>query len=357
MKDDRLQKNTKKTGETGVLHLVRLAYDAALSNDSWPLFLKSLASSVNACSAMLRVINHKTGVVYFSETFNYGPPPHESCCNHFIHIDRYKSTQETAPTNENGTTITHIRLCRDRRTGDYRPEELSLLCLVLPHVVRATQIYRVIGAASYRQELAESILNQMRIGIILMDAQARPIFANCMTERLIDASFGMLGFSPDGLIIKNSKSAIRLYQLIAEAISTVSDKNYRTGGAMRIACCEGSFMQLHVVPLPLRRRHDPGFMAPSVCVAVFLSLPGSICLPWQEIAAYHGLTQAEAKLAAALANGESQREIAGRMGISIHTIRTQIKSIFAKTGTKRQSELVALLLQGVLVALRRENQW
>lgn len=55
------------------------------------------------------------------------------------------------------------------------------------------------------------------------------------------------------------------------------------------------------------------------------------------------LTEAEARLAAQLATGESLEIVAERLGIAKETSRSQLKSIFAKTGTHRQSELVAIL--------------
>jgi DNA-binding CsgD family transcriptional regulator len=56
-----------------------------------------------------------------------------------------------------------------------------------------------------------------------------------------------------------------------------------------------------------------------------------------------GLTKAEAKLAARLACGETIEDIAEEHGVSISTARVQLKSIFTKTGTSRQAELVSLL--------------
>ncbi|MCE9521753.1 MAG: alpha/beta fold hydrolase [Alphaproteobacteria bacterium] len=56
-----------------------------------------------------------------------------------------------------------------------------------------------------------------------------------------------------------------------------------------------------------------------------------------------GLTAAEARLAAKLVQGLQLSECAASLGISTHTARTQLKNIFAKTGTKRQSELLRLL--------------
>ena len=55
------------------------------------------------------------------------------------------------------------------------------------------------------------------------------------------------------------------------------------------------------------------------------------------------LTQAEARLATQLARGESLENVADQFGIGKETARSQLKSIFAKTGVHRQAELVAVL--------------
>ena len=57
------------------------------------------------------------------------------------------------------------------------------------------------------------------------------------------------------------------------------------------------------------------------------------------------LTPAEAKLACVIARGASPGIVARELKISRETARDQLKSVFAKTGTHRQSELVALILQ------------
>jgi DNA-binding CsgD family transcriptional regulator len=57
------------------------------------------------------------------------------------------------------------------------------------------------------------------------------------------------------------------------------------------------------------------------------------------------LTPAQAKLACVIARGASPEIAAGELKISRETARNQLKSVFAKTDTHRQSELVALILQ------------
>ena len=56
-----------------------------------------------------------------------------------------------------------------------------------------------------------------------------------------------------------------------------------------------------------------------------------------------GLTPAEARLASIIAEGLSPERAAEELAISKATARNQLKAIFAKTGSHRQSELVALL--------------
>jgi DNA-binding CsgD family transcriptional regulator len=56
-----------------------------------------------------------------------------------------------------------------------------------------------------------------------------------------------------------------------------------------------------------------------------------------------GLTPAEAKLAIEIAAGQSLDDIAEAHHVSVATARKQLASVFAKTYTHRQAELVALL--------------
>jgi len=55
-----------------------------------------------------------------------------------------------------------------------------------------------------------------------------------------------------------------------------------------------------------------------------------------------GLSPAETRLAALIATGVSPKQAAEQIGIARETARSQLKSVFAKTGTHRQSELVFL---------------
>lgn len=55
------------------------------------------------------------------------------------------------------------------------------------------------------------------------------------------------------------------------------------------------------------------------------------------------LTPAEAKVAIEICSGKTLSEVASSAKLSNATLRTQLSSVFSKTQTRRQSELVALL--------------
>lgn len=65
-----------------------------------------------------------------------------------------------------------------------------------------------------------------------------------------------------------------------------------------------------------------------------------------------GLTKAEAKIAQMLAPGASLTEISSALDVKVSTVRIHLKAIFWKTGTRRQSELVALLANLAPLKLR-----
>jgi DNA-binding CsgD family transcriptional regulator len=59
-----------------------------------------------------------------------------------------------------------------------------------------------------------------------------------------------------------------------------------------------------------------------------------------------GLTHMEARVTARLATGLSVKEIADALGIRVSTVRTHLKSAYAKTGCHGQTDLIRLVLTG-----------
>jgi len=60
-----------------------------------------------------------------------------------------------------------------------------------------------------------------------------------------------------------------------------------------------------------------------------------------EFIARHRITPAEWRVALRIADGRSPVQIADDLSVSLTTVRTHIRSLFGKTGTRRQAQLVA----------------
>lgn len=107
---------------------------------------------------------------------------------------------------------------------------------------------------------------------------------------------------------------------------------------------------LHILPIR-RAAHDIFNSASVLLIATPVLAPNA---PMAEL--LHGLfdlTASEARVARSLAGGTTLTQIASQLGLSRETVRTQLKSVLAKTGTSRQSELVGLLSSTTSLPLRR----
>jgi DNA-binding CsgD family transcriptional regulator len=81
--------------------------------------------------------------------------------------------------------------------------------------------------------------------------------------------------------------------------------------------------------------------------AIFCSDPDAVAGTLsQRLEAMYRMTPAEAHLAEALVNGQSLKQYAEARSTSMNTVRTQLKAAAAKTGAKRQADLVRIVLTG-----------
>jgi DNA-binding CsgD family transcriptional regulator len=107
----------------------------------------------------------------------------------------------------------------------------------------------------------------------------------------------------------------------------------------------GDRRPLHVWAVPLLRASS-GLLVPASeadVMVIVIDPELSMAPPIDALKALYGLTDAEARLTKGLLHGERLEDYAARAGISMNTARTHLKSVFAKTDTDRQAELMRLL--------------
>lgn len=378
------------TTEETAFELIALTYDAALAPEKWRAFMERFAKALDARSVGLREVDYDAGQVRLFETTGFDPAYVAAYRQHFVHLDSLAPFYTHAPIHavmtgdeivpwerqrktefgndyliaQNirhlmGTILMrdgnrHLLLGVQREFGQpaFEEEDRRLIGLVAPHVARAVQIRRQMAEVTAHKHWAWSALDGLRVGVILLDDRGRPLFLNRAAERLSSGRNGFVA-GREGLALPSAADTARLRRLIADAASLAAGHGMAAGGCLRVhATADAAVaLQFQVIPLPQGLSERPWAQSPSAgngSVAVFVSTAGGPRLSAERVAAMHGLTRAEARLAATLAKGSSLEEAAAALSISIHTVRSQLKSVFAKTGVTRQAELIALLLADML---------
>ena len=374
--------------EETALELIEFAYDAALAPEKWSAFMERLVKAMGARSAMLREVNYEAGNVGLYETVGHDPAFLTAYREHFVHLDCFAPTFNNLPI---GAVITgdeavpweqqrkteffndyvlaqnlrhlmgsvlarnnrhHLQfgLQREEGQGAYDADDRRLIRLITPHMARAIQIHRQMAEVTTQKHWALSALDRLRVGVILLDGRGRPVHLNRAAELLAIEHNGFVA-GRDGLTLPSTKETAQLRRLIGDAASSATGRGSGVGGCLHVRMSEsgGEKMQFQVIPLPLGLSERPWEQSlPGGCVAVFISVPGGPQLSCDRVAAMHGLTPAESKLASMLAKGMSLEQAAEALSVSIQTVRSHLKSIFAKTGVTRQGALIALLLADIL---------
>lgn len=251
-----------------------------------------------------------------------------------------------------GANFSSISIFRPVRSQPFGEEERKFLLLLVPHLQRAFQLHNRIQGLERKGNAAGEALDHLQQGVVLLDAKGHVRLVNRAATALF-AREKSLKLTSSGLIAAVPSENRELRRLMEGAIATDDRNGMDSGGAMLISR-DGFRNPLQVLVTPLRTKTiHIGKDLP--VAAIFISDPDSDPVSNSTVfAQLFGLTRAETRLAQILAAGQSMKDAAARLGVAQSTLRSQLKSIFAKTNTNRQGELVRLLLLAPIRMARAE---
>jgi DNA-binding CsgD family transcriptional regulator len=203
---------------------------------------------------------------------------------------------------------------------------------------RLIDIAAVSGARGSAASFPTAMLNAMRLPAIALDRDGFVVDVNTAAEAAFDNNIKIR----DRRLFVRDPDSRNLIKDAIDQLSGPSDSNFLPLEPVIVP-------RMDKLPVIVRIWPFEGPEVPSAQeVRVLLTLnalgprPGP---PTAIIAKTFRLTHSEAKLACIVARGASPDIAARELKISRQTARSQLKSVFAKTDTHRQSELVALLFQ------------
>ncbi|MCI0736541.1 MAG: helix-turn-helix transcriptional regulator, partial [Beijerinckiaceae bacterium] len=219
------------------------------------------------------------------------------------------------------------------------PAEWRLLQALAPHLKRAASIHQLVARTRATADTLESAFEAAGFAIFLLSADSRVIFANAKAEGLVRRCAG-LWYEQGRLAFASPALSARLHAIAREA-ARQGRKDVESGDTLEInRGHDHSPLLAHVFPVA-RTRAASLFDHDRPVVAVFVVDPderfGAVL---SRFAKQFGLTEAEKGLVAELLRGHGLLAAATRLNITEGTARTHAKRVFAKTGTRRQAELI-----------------
>ena len=224
---------------------------------------------------------------------------------------------------------------RSEREGAFERQELNLLDTTAPHVMRAANISNLLARADCQVLGLETATDSLNFGLLLLDEQYRIVFANAIAEDVLGSGALTSGVS-GGLTTSPANNVGKLRDFLDRL------GHARDACSTRLTRSNQQVLSLIGLRLPERRKETFSLHHNAKSV-VFVFTETTTPAPARLMAGLFKLTPAEMALAEALAAGQTLTEYAERVGVSRNTLRTQLRSIFDKTDTKRQSELTRLL--------------
>lgn len=185
----------------------------------------------------------------------------------------------------------------------------------------------------------EWVLDALPIGYVLVQADARVVKANRLARAILEEERGL--------------------RVRAGILEACDPEQSGVALAAAIRCASGGHgAQPPVGIVRVRRRH--GRPVSAIVVGVQSSIHPAHPISLAAVLVAEGdagieqsrhllrelydLTPREVDIAAGLLHGYAVGEIARRLGVSVHTVRTHVKHLLAKTRTTAQPELVRVLL-------------
>ena len=359
--------------DSEIQELVKLTYEAAVDPSRWNDFLRLFSEAIHAPSTVFLIHDNRYPKANASAALGIDPAWIKSYQDYFVTInpwladrpfrrgivaagEQILNDRELVRTEfyndflrpqdwfyscgvliaQDQLTTSEISVIRSRRAGSFNSNEVALFEYLAPHLQCAVRIHNRIAGLESGLNAAAAALDRFPTGIVAVDADAKVILTNLAADAILKREDGLI--SRSGLRAANRQQTAKLRNAIAAACMRRDSESvvqvYRPSGLKPF--------EVLVCPLP----SDSSLRKGRAAAVLFITDPeAEAALDSRKLRELFGLTPAEIRLSIGLVKGKSVAEYAREAGISSNTARTHIKRIYAKTGVRRQSELVRLLLK------------
>jgi DNA-binding CsgD family transcriptional regulator len=373
--------------------LVGTLYDAALDPSLCAKALRQAAAYVGGVSASVyaKNIDAKTGVMfqndgaidqryvdlYFEKYVKLDPMTpglqlvevgEPISTNDVIPYDDFLKTRFYKEWGKPQHLCDHLSVVLDRSAADvalfgvFRHEREGLvdepmrrrMSLIAPHVRRVVRIGRVIDFKSAATTVLTSVLDGIAAGVILMDKSGSIVHANVAAAAMLQAK-DVLHAIEGRLRAADPQADHRLWTMFSEvAREPVAIIEFKTV-SIPIEGRDGKRYVAHILPLTSGARRAAAKSLRAVAALFVQSAAFDAPAPPTVLAKAYGLTPTEMRVLLTVVEMGDAPAAAAALGMARQTVKTHLRSLYAKTGAHRQADLVKLFAAYMSPLVPSEN--
>ncbi|HEY5930936.1 MAG TPA: helix-turn-helix transcriptional regulator [Burkholderiales bacterium] len=242
--------------------------------------------------------------------------------------------------------ITIISLVRPHSAEDFDTAAIERCRVLMPHLQRASMIrFQAQHAGSMLGGLSD-VADRSIVAMLLLERDGKVKFANT-AARAMAADGDAWSLRGAQFEVANRNDDAALQRLIAGATGALLEIGAPRGGVQRLARSSGK-ASYTVTVAPVQR--DTSWIGNEPMALVLISDPDLTPVPSREMLhQLFGLSASETRVAERLMMGDSPEQAAAFLNVKTTTVRWHLVSMYRKTGTNRQAELVRLLLSLAMI--------
>lgn len=242
---------------------------------------------------------------------------------------------------QHGTLPVLCSFFRDVHEPPFTLADRERLALLAPHLSRSIGIMRRLLQCERMAMAGTAALDRLRHGVLFLDESAKVVFENKAANALLNAR--------DALVRHNC-----LYPIVGYTIGARDAACQETLAAALAGTLQGDLASEQVIVIPRPSGRSPLIVKcatsgrvgnGSAAATIFIVDMGSPTRVEAELLARaFNLSRGEARVAVTMASAGAVGEIAQTMCLSANTVKTHLKSIYAKTGITHRSELMKAIV-------------
>jgi len=368
--------------------LVSHIYDAALDENQWSDVLAKIAKAVNSEQGIMRIMNANFDNVERVYAHNKDPEwnrPYNSyyknvdpwlkmvglrhdflaCTHNVISDNEYKNTEFYADfvspqdihfgmggfLHNSHKSKSYLSFHRSHRWTGFESDTFEFFKIIVPHMKKAVLINERTRTVDFENSLLRDSLDHCSSPLLLVNKEGEVLFMNSQAEELIKRQPG-ISIKQGYIYAQAVEDNRELRKLIHQASDNSTRDGLLGGGGMCFTDANKRVaLSIMVTPLnPARLNSDIDCGECALLLLSSSSLKASFST--EMLISLYSFTPAEARLVEQMCRGLTLDQIADQFKLSKNTLRTQLRSSFRKTGVARQVDLVNLVNNGPLGAIR-----